>query len=191
MQEATYDLTVQAMDGVGSKDDERLRVQFLMLPEQNQEKSAKEGRPIYDEKEYVQIMVPGERDIVVRRAWDLDKARFPRQYAAFKNKQSQDSVSGTPLKVVPWLTMGQVKELEYFNCFTVEQLANMPDSTVAKFMAFQALKKRANDYLVAAKEAAPLTAIRAELDERDSKIAVLEKQLAEVLAKMDKISKEK
>lgn len=184
--EADYGLTSQAMGDRSqqSEGDRRLRVQFSMYPEIDQAASATEARPIYKDAVYIMIMVPGERDVVHRRAWEKDFDRFPQQYAAFKNKQSQDAVSGTPLKLVTWLTLGQVKELEYFNCFTVEQLANMPDSTAQKFLQINKLKQLAKDYLQAAKEAAPLTAIRAELDSRDNEIATMKKQIADLLKRV-------
>ena len=192
LQEATMEMTGMAMDQNTNqfKGDENLRVQFNLYPHFNQEKTNKEGRPIFDDAEYITIMVPGQTDIVHRKAWRLDFERFPRQYAAFKNNLDQDAASGTPLKILPWLTGGQVKELEFFNVRTVEQLANMADSTAQKFMGLQQLKTRAKDFLVAAKEAAPLTAIRAELDERDSKIEVLERQLATLMKKVAELAPE-
>lgn len=180
--EAEYGITAQAMEGNRAMPDSRLRVQFGLFPQIDQDASDKEGRPIYKEVEYITIMVPGERDIVHRAAWRMDYERFPQQYAAFKNKQNQDAASGTPLKLVPWLTLGQVKELEYFNCYTLEQLASMPDSSAQKFMQINKLKQLAKDHVQAAKEAAPLTAMRAEMDVKDSRIAALENQMKELLA---------
>jgi len=182
--EADLGLTSQALDkmnGVRTNPDDRLRIQFMMFPEIDKAATDREGRPIYADKEYITIMVPGDRDVVHRAVWERDKERFPQQYAAFKNKQNQDAVSGTPLKMVPWLSLGQVKELEYFNCYTLEQLAAMPDSTSQKFMQINKLKQMAKDHVQAAKEAAPLTAMRAEMDEKDNRIATLEKQMAELL----------
>jgi hypothetical protein len=182
---AEYELTAQALDASYNPDrrnpDDRLRVQFSTFPEIDQAATAKEGRPIFKEAIYINVMVPGERDIVHRRAWEKDFERFPRQYSAFMNKQNQDLVSGTPLKIVPWLTLGQVKELEFFNCYTLEQLANMPDSQASKFMQIQKLKQLAKDHLQAAKEAAPLTAMRAEMDEKDNRISTMEKQIQDLI----------
>lgn len=179
VQEAEFAITQQAMMGLNSKDDERLRVTFDMYPSLDQEASAQQGRPIYKDELYVTIIVPGERDIVHRKAWEKDFARFPQQLAAFRNKANQDAAVGTPLKLMTWLTIGQVKELEYFNCVTVEQLANMPDSTASRFMGIQKLKQLAKDYLQAAKETAPLTAMRAELDKRDNELETANRNLAE------------
>lgn len=186
IQEASMEMTGMALDKDPNqfKGDENLRVQFSKQPHFNPDKSNAEGRPIYDETTYVTIIVPGQQDIVFRKAWRQDYDRFAKQYAAFLNNTNQDAASGTPLKVLTWLTQSQVKELEFFNVYTVEQLANMPDSTAGRFMALQQLKTRAKDYLVAAKEQAPLTAIRAELDEKDNKIEVMQRQLNELLARI-------
>lgn len=186
LQEADYSMTAQAMDplsGIQANHDQRLKVTFGLFPEIDQAESEKEARPIFKDAEYIQIMVPGERDIVHRKVWKRDIERFPLHYAAFKNKQSQDLVSGTPLKLMPWITGGQAKELEYFNCSTVEQLANMPDSLSSKFIQIQKLKQLAKDYLQAAKEQAPLVQMRAELDKRDNEIEVLKRQMAELMAR--------
>src|SRR5262245_33761172 len=189
MQTAEYETTALALDRTHNpgapNPDSRLRVQFMNWAEPDDDSSQREGRPIFKEAVYINIMIPGERDIVHRRAWAKDYNRFPFQYQAFLNKQNQDQASGTPLKLVTWLTMGQIKELEYFNCYTVEQLADMPDSTAQKFMQINKLKQLAKDFLQAAKEQAPLTAMRAEMDQKDSRIAALEEQVRKLVEGMN------
>lgn len=185
--EADYGLTAQALDpmngGVNQQQqDARLRVTFGMFPEIDQTASLAEGRPIFRDEEYIQIMVPGERDIVHRKVWAPDKRRFALQYAAFRNN-NQEAIIGTPLKLMPWITLGQLKELEYFNCSTVEQLAGMPDSTAAKFMQVNKLKQLAKDHIEAATKAQPLIAMRAEIDKRDNEIDTLKAQMAALMAK--------
>lgn len=192
-QEASYDLTGMAFDGQNQnefKGDENLRVQFSLFPVYNKDKSDKEGRAIYDEQVFVTIIVPGQTDIVHRQAWERDFKRFPRQYQAFQANKDQDAASGTPLAVLTWLSAAQVKELEFFNVRTVEQLANMPDSVAGRFMAIQQLKARAKDFLDAAAKAAPLTRMRAEIEERDAKIGVLESALEQLKARLDAIEAE-
>lgn len=194
--EADYGLTDQAMGGPSqyNEADKRLRVNFSLFPHINQAKSATEGRPIYDQIPYVTIMVPGERDVVHRPAWEKDYSRFPMQYQAFLNKKDQDASSGTPLKELSWLSAAQVKELEFFNCYTVEQLANLADSSASKFMGIQALKTRANDFLKAAKDAAPLLTIRAEMDKKQQELDAANNALADqgkrIKALEDLISKQ-
>ena len=171
-QQADFDLTQHAFNSGRTNDaDKNLRVMFSTFPQIDQDASTKEGRPIYKEVPYITIMIPGERDVVHRAAWQKDYDRFPMQHQAFLNKQNQDVASGTPLKLLPWMTAAQVKELEFFNCYTVEQLAKLADSRAGNFMGIQALKQRAKDYLVAAKESAPLLTIRAEIEKKDSELA--------------------
>ncbi len=177
--EASYDMTDAAF-AKGDKADERLLVQFSMYPHPDKDETAKQGRPVYKEREYVMIMVPGDKESIVHRpAWEKDFQRFPRQYQAFRNKQSQEAVAGTPLRMVGFVTLGQIKELEYFNCYTVEQLANISDAHASKFMGIQKMKQLANDYLTAAKEAAPLTSIRAEIEKKDSELAAANNAISE------------
>lgn len=183
--EASYEMTEGAMTERNSAD-AKLHVQFSLYPHPNSEKSAREGRPIFEDRLYVMIMVPGDKESIVHRpAYERDIQRFPRQYAAFKSRQGE-AVIGTPLNMVPWLTGSQVKELEYFNVRTVEQLADVTDNLAAKMHGLQSLKRQAQDFLKAAKEAAPLVELRAELDKRDSQIEALQRQLAELGSKLEK-----
>jgi len=78
--------------------------------------------------------------------------------------------------------------LEYFNCYTVEQLANMPDSNIAKFHGVQKLKQNAKDFLQAAKDAAPLIQMRSEMDQKDSQISALNEQIKALTERMDKMA---
>lgn len=181
LSEATYEMTDAAFNrGQGDKADEKLLVQFSMYPHPDRDETAKQGRPVYKDMEYVMIMVPGDKDSIIHRpAWEKDRQRFPRQYQAFQNKKSQESVAGTPLRMVGFLTLGQMKELEYFNCYTVEQLANISDAHAGRFMGIQKLKQLANDYLTAAKETAPLTQIRSEIEKKNSELEAANVALAD------------
>lgn len=178
--EASLEITAQAMTS-SDAEDKKLFVQFMMHPKFSVTKTAEQGRPIFEDTEYVMIMVPGDSTSIVHRpVWERDRERFPLQYAAFKNKQNQVDASGTPLSAVTFLTAAQVRELEYFNCRTVEHLANMADSNATKFPGIQSLKRQAQDFLAAAAGQAPLTAMRSELEKRDEQIAALMQRLSDL-----------
>lgn len=164
-----------------SADDDKLVVHFTMEPKEDQDATAREGRPIFKEVPFVMIMVPGDKDSIIHReAGELDTARFPRQFAAFKNKQDQNAVSGTPLSAAPWLQRTQVRELEYFNCYTVEQLASMSDTNASKFAGINQLREMARTMVAAAKEQAPLHKMAADLKVRDDLIADLTARLTKL-----------
>lgn len=188
--EASFEMTAGAFTKA-SDADKRLMVQFNFHPHLDQAASNEAGRPIYKDKVYIMIIVPGDKDSIVHRpANEMDFRRFPEQYQHFKNKDTE-AIVGTPLSLVPWLTSSQIKELDYFNIKTVEHLANVNDGLGTKFHGLQTLKKRAQDFMAAATNAAPLTEMRTQLEQRDSQIEALQKQLGELAARVEKSEKEK
>ena len=90
------------------------------------------------------------------------------------------NVSGTPLSALTWLTQSQIAEYNALGCRTVEQLVGMSDSMASKFMGFHQIKQRAENFLSAANDAAPMLKMQAELEKRDEQIAEL-KQTVEAL----------
>ena len=179
LNEADMAMTTQAMDG---QLQDPCYAEFYMNAKQNEAKSKEEGRPIYDEVPYVMIMVPGDKDNVVRRPIrDSDKQRFPKQWQAFENKQEQPQ-DGTPLAQWPQLGRGQVEELKFFGVHTVEALAAMPDTAAQKFMGLNKLRQQAKDFIKSAKSNAPIQQLRAENDELKDQIAVMQAQIGELIA---------
>jgi hypothetical protein len=169
------------------EDDKRLFVSFSFEPRLDRASTDKEGRNMYRDVEFVTIRIPGDKTVSIHRpVTPSDKQRFPLQYAAFKNNRGEQIV-GTPLNLWPGIRPSQIKELEYFNVRTVEQLASMPDSNVGQLMGVQALKRAAQQYISAAKDAAPLMEVQKELKERDSTIAALQSQIKQQGEQLDKI----
>lgn len=173
-----------------------LHVQFYMHPLQNSTRTLEEGRPIFIETPYVMIMVPGDKDSVVRRPVRMgvgpkdDNIRFAVEFQAFQANKDQP-VEGTPLAEWPLITASQIKEMEYFGVRTVENLAGMADVKASQFMGLQDMKKKANEWLTSAKDEAPMVRLNAELALRDNEIEVMRQQLDELLAKTDKKQKRK
>lgn len=178
-----------------------LFVEFYMFPKQNEEKSNEEGRPIFEEKPYIMIMVPGDKSSIVRRPVRTgmhpkdDNNRFHNEYQAFMQKKDQP-LEGTPLAQWPQITRAIVLELEALNVRTVEHLGNMPDTFASQYMGMQDLKQKANKWLELTKSEAPMQQLQAELLERDSLIAsqgsaieALQAELAQM--KKPKTSKKK
>lgn len=112
-------------------EDNDCRPVFKMVPVENKAKSREAGRPIYEEREYVEIIIPGSRnERPVRRVQDEDKERWPREYAAFKRNQ-EETQEGTPLEQWPRMTRSRVHELKAVGVFSVEDLAALSDQNLA------------------------------------------------------------
>lgn len=175
--------------GLPSTGESRLWARFFLDAEHDVEASDKAGRPIYRDREFVEIRVPGDKDeIRVRPVRESDKQQFPRQYAAFK-QGVEAPVVGTPLDKLPFVTKAQVAELNAIGVRTAEQLRDMSDANAQKIMGANGLRKRVADFLEAAAGAAPAIELRAELEKRDNEIEALKNLIDEQRKRMDELSK--
>lgn len=163
---------------VGARNpDDGLWVQFDSRKELMGKKSEEAGHPVYEMRDYVTIRVPGDTlNVVVRPVTPSDKARFPRQWAHYQNTRESGAVDGWALEEWPMVNAAQVEELKYRKCFTVEQLAGMPDGIAQSLgMGYLDLKHKAITALRRASEGTD------ELKQRDE---IIQKQ-AEALAAME------
>lgn len=159
--------------------DNKLAIKFYIKPVKNEAESAKEGRPMFDDRHYIEIRVPGDQcNVIHRPVTEDDKNRFRRQYQQFKEGQEQ-SASGTPLEEVPWITRSQVEELKYVKVNTLEQLADLNDSTCQRFAGLFKLKQRAQEHLKLAKEAAPAQALEKFKEEMEVRLSSMQQTIDE------------
>ena len=190
LMEADMGITNMAMDA-GSNNrfqgDETLLVKFFSHPKLNQAKSADEGRPIYEEQPYIQIMQPGNKDSIIQRpATDMDKNRFAEHFRKFQARETEEHIEGTLLENWPQITRSQVEELRFFNVRTVEQLVNMSDSNGQGLMGIGLLKQKAQAYL----EDSDANAAKQALADQKAENEELRGLIAELSAKMDAQSEE-
>jgi hypothetical protein len=182
-----YDGTVYDSSNI-HEEDKRLFVQFYAEAVKNETRSAAEGRPIFDEVPMVKIITPGSRDVMITRASKSYQERFPKQWEAFTMSQAQEGITGTRLEQVPFLTVGQIAELKALNVYTLEQLANIADNVLHRFMGAQKLKQQAQAYLLAAFDNEPIARMQAELEKRDLQIATLTTQVEALSRKLTELS---
>jgi len=174
--------------------DDRLGVLFYTRTVEDKSRTLAEGRKCFKEREFVKIMVPGDRLNIVDRPVQVtgnditdDRLRFPKQYARFKNAQEQVVHDGTPLALWPGINGSLVEELKYLNIFTVEQLATLADTHVSKIPMGQTFKRKAAEFVEASKDAAALNRLQAELEERDNRIETLEQAIADQGAQIQEL----
>lgn len=159
--------------------DKNLLVKFFMKPKQDDAASREEGRAVFKDVEYIDIRVAGKRDpLAVRPATYRDKQRFPRHYDAFKNRVEKP-LEGTPLAEWPVITRSQAEELAFINVKTVEQLADMADNHLQRFMGGQTIKQKAKDWLEAAASKAGELKFKELADKAQAENEELKAQLAQ------------
>jgi hypothetical protein len=162
--------------------DKNLAVRFYLHPLQNDEETEKQHRPIFNDVEFIEIRVRGDKNNTVQRpARDDDKRRFRDAYKAFQAGEEQ-ALSGTPLKEWPSMTKSMLEELKYMGFFTVEQLAGATDGVCSKFAGLMTWKQKAQLFLEFAKGAPAIDALQARVEAAENEREVQARQLQELLA---------
>lgn len=151
---------------------------FYLHPVLNKKKSVEAGRDIYEDKVYVLILCPGQTRSEWRRPMqDKDKRDYPQAWADFQNGEKEPTVSGTPIEFLG-ISPARAKELRAVHIYTVEQMANCPDTASREVgMDFNTLKNRA---------AAFISKNSPEVDELRRKVAELTEKLAALTSEKKK-----
>lgn len=145
--------------------DKSVYVKFYMHPVRDDGKSEAEGRPIYNDREYLEIRTPGQQNNIIRRpVCDMDRQRFRKAYAMFK-EGNEEQMIGTPLTEVGWLTRSQVEELAYVRIRTLEHLAAVGDDVCARMAGLLKLKQHAQKIIEETKGQAPIIELQKQMDE--------------------------
>jgi hypothetical protein len=163
---------------------------FYVKPVKNEFKSNEKGHPVFEDREYVEIHIPGDRGTVTdRQVRPEDRDRWPREYAAFKAGQ-EAPVEGTPLTEWPAITRSQAEELKFGRVYTVEQLAALPDDLLNRTVSMGgfSLREKAKRFLEAAQGNAPMEKLAAENEEQRATINALQEQMKALTEQMAKLS---
>ena len=163
-----------------------LLVAFYHAPIKNEAKSAAEGRFIFEDREFVRIIVPGDKNSEIDRLVEPeDKTRFPDEYARFKSG-ARETIVGTPLEQWPQMTRSLVKEWEYLNVYTIEQLAGISDQAKQAFgMGANQWVQKAQAHLALAKDSAATERYAVENEELKRQIEELRGQIASISASVE------
>lgn len=150
--------------------DAGLYVEFHMQAVENKQRSIEEGRPIFEDKEYITIFMPGDnktkRVRPVKLDWDAgtppDPERWPRQWQAFKNQQQQ-VMEGTPLEEWGMITKSDALSMKAINIHTVEQLAGLQENHLTWLGARQ-MRDKASSWIEQSKGNAGISQLQAKYD---------------------------
>lgn len=156
---------------------------------ENKAKSRQAGRPIFDDRELVEVRFAGNRQTVSvfpahavcgeRQDEDGDThkmtyaERWPDQYRRFKAKQQQVA-AGTPVDELPFLTMAKRSELKALSIYTAEALAALDGNELKNIgQGGRDLKNQAQAYLDRAAGTADVSGMAAKISELEQLVAEL------------------
>jgi hypothetical protein len=188
--------------------DSRLQVRFYKKPVQQEQESMDAGRPIYKEFDFVHICVAGDTLTEIDTyALQAHKQRFPIQWANYMNRQgaNDEEVVGTPVSEWPLVSKSQAEELRALKFHTVEAIASASDQQLQRMgmaagMSPYAFRDKAKAFLNIAltsaetdKREQEINTLKEELakkdeetakmkQETDAKIAIMQEQMASILA---------
>lgn len=163
-----------------------LLVRFFMDSKQLGFESEKRGHPVFKDVEMVSIIPLGDnRTELHKEVTDVERNRFKEEYAAFKAGEDGAKHVGLVLKEWPQITSSMVKTLNYFNIFTVEQLADIDDNAIQRVgMGTRDLVTKARAYLAQAKDTAATQRYAAENARLEGRIAELQDQITKLASKL-------
>jgi hypothetical protein len=158
-----------------------IAVGFGLMPEQDGAASAKAGHPVFRDVEYCKKAVPGNRQsIALQPATEQDKLRFPKAYAAFKERAAKP-VTGLPVEEWPIITRSQAMTLRAMHIHTVESLAEVSEANVGSLgQGGRELIAKAKAYVKQAAEGAVVAQLAAEKQQLLDVITGLQAQLADL-----------
>lgn len=168
-------------------DDSRLYVEFENRPVHQEFQSEEEGRPIYKDVPYINIMFPGDKTKQICRPVKLvddmsgpsDPTRFPRQWALFQEQKEQVQ-TGTPVSEWGPVTRSQAMELKGMHIHTVEQLAGLADGAL-NWMGSRELREKAKTWLENAKGGAEALRLQHENEILRADMDALKVQMRELV----------
>jgi hypothetical protein len=152
--------------------------------------SAKAGYPVFKDVEFFRAKVPGDKQSeVLAIAKDKDRARYPRAYAAFKQRGSVP-IQGLPIEQWPQISRGQAVMLKSMDIHTVECLAEVHDGHIDKLgQSGRELRTKAKAFLAQAKDSAEAQRLAAESERKDAIIAEMQRQLKDLAARIEQPTK--
>ncbi len=193
--ELASDLNNQEFDGAVNPDS-RLVVQFFSKPVQNNFESEKQGRPIFEDVDFVKIYVPGDAtSVTITPARADHKKRFPLHWAHYQNQHAGDAREiGTPIAQWPRVSAAQAEELRAVKFFTVESIAHASDSQlqglgmVAGMSPF-AFRDHAIRFLQIASDDKKVRELEDAKSKMENELAETRKEMAEMRAMMEALTK--
>jgi len=165
-----------------------VHVEFRMDSVQSLFQSEAAGHPVFVEKPFIRITIPGQPNTEIDTIADAEyQRRFPEQWARFKAGNTSEVINGWRLESWPAVNTAQVKTLKHMGVHTVEMLADMSDAACQNVgMGTMELRTKAKAALAAAAGGADAERIAAENKRRDEEMAALRAEIADLRAAKSK-----
>ncbi len=169
-------------------DQNSLIVLFYPKAVLNPLKSQEQGKPVYENKDYVKIQQPGEKLMAIDRpATQDDTRRFSNYWAAYLQKRAQVP-EGVPLDLLFPNQPNIPMTLKQFNIHTVEQLSNLSGDALNHVgMGGLDWQEKAKKYLAHAKRGVPHHEFEKKVADLTQQNGLLLQQVQALTARVDEM----
>lgn len=166
-----------------NEDDKNLAVKFFKKTIKNNFKSAEEGKPVFNDVDYVSIIIPGNRpETRERKATDKDRERFAPIWEKYL-KNEEIIQEGTMLEMLPTIDDARLSLCKGLNIVTIEQLANLDEIGINNLgFGARELITDAKKYI---EGTSTIVKLEKENEEFKEKIKELEKEINKLKEKKD------
>lgn len=163
------------------KSNSSLFVEFYTKASYNAYASEAQGRPIFEDVDYIRIQVPGDATTRIERpVRSGDSEAYPLQWAAYRNNERQ-AQTGTPVSEWPAITRSQAEMLISIGFHTVEQVAAASDQHISNAgMGAFGIREKARAFLDSASGTADIQAMAAANRRQLDEIAALKRKVSEL-----------
>lgn len=152
--------------------------------------SREEGKPVWQDRDYIRVQQPGERDAVELEATEVHKARWPREWEHYKAGRTVKH-EGTPLSLIFPDSEAMILNLRSLAIYTVEELADIPDSATGTIPFGGTLKDKAKKYLAAQNGAQGFNKLNSELEEQRKENQSLKLQIENLQTQFTQLAAER
>lgn len=162
-----------------------IAVGFGLMPIEDKSASDKAGHPVFVDREFFSARVPGDKNThSLRLSTKKDRERFPRAYAAFKQRDTVP-IDGMPIEQWPQITRAQALTLRAAGVHTVESMAEVHDGNIEKLgQNARELRSKAKTYVALAKDTAEAQRLAADNERKDTEMTELRRQIADLAARL-------
>jgi hypothetical protein len=162
-------------------EDDRLIPRFFTKSVQDEIASERAGRPIFRDREEVELLIPGNPyNIPCYVVTNEHRNRWPKQYETFLAGKEM-AKEGTPLEEWKSISRAQMMEMKSLNIFTVEQAANIDDNACQRIgMGGRRIRELAKAFLDEAEAEAIVSRAMADSERKDLEIASLNHKVEEL-----------
>lgn len=166
----------------------QVMVGFCVEATEDRKKTAAAGYPVFTEREFCKIIIPGDKQsLYYQPATDEKRRKFPRAYQAFKTRETQPIVEGMPIGEWPQITRAQAMTFRAANIHTVEALAAVHDGNIDKIGSnARDLRTKAQAFLAVAKDSAAAQKLATENQHLRDQMAAMQEQINTLAKALEK-----